>query len=115
MRLRAGACVVRGRRSHVRVLLLWVHSTYRIAASSKKTVLGVPEVKLGLLPGAGGTQRLPKLVGIQQACTLALTGKNLKADRYDIALHSGAWVSLCFRCCCCWWWWCCVWVCCRPL
>lgn len=44
-------------------------------------MLGVPEVKLGLLPGAGGTQRLPKLVGIQQALQLALTGKMLKPDK----------------------------------
>ena len=35
---------------------------YRIAAKSPKTVLSVPEVMLGILPAAGGTQRLPKLV-----------------------------------------------------
>ena len=54
---------------------------YRIASSNPKTILGFPEVQLGLLPGAGGTQRLPKLVGIQQALTMATTGQNLKADR----------------------------------
>ena len=37
---------------------------YRIATKSPKTVLSVPEVMLGLLPGAGGTQRLPKLVSV---------------------------------------------------
>jgi len=41
---------------------------YRIATSSKKTQLGVPEVQLGLLPGGGGTQRLPKAVGLQVPC-----------------------------------------------
>lgn len=35
---------------------------YRVATKSKKTILGTPEVMLGLLPGAGGTQRLPKMV-----------------------------------------------------
>ena len=41
---------------------------YRIATKSPKTVLSVPEVMLGLLPGAGGTQRLPKLVSV--ACEM---------------------------------------------
>lgn len=50
---------------------------YRIASESPKTVLGLPEVKLGLLPAAGGTQRLPRLVGIQRALDIMLTGKNV--------------------------------------
>jgi len=54
---------------------------YRIASTSSKTVLGVPEVMLGLLPGAGGTQRLPKLVGAPTALDMMLTGKNIKPAR----------------------------------
>uniref|UniRef100_A0AAV1UYG9 Trifunctional enzyme subunit alpha, mitochondrial n=1 Tax=Peronospora matthiolae TaxID=2874970 RepID=A0AAV1UYG9_9STRA len=54
---------------------------YRVAAQSKKTQLALPEVMLGLLPGAGGTQRLPKLVGIQAALDMMLTGKNVKPDK----------------------------------
>ena len=54
------------------------NSHYRIATSSPKTVLSVPEVKLGLLPGAGGTQRLPKTVGIQTALSMATTGSNVR-------------------------------------
>ena len=47
---------------------------YRIATTSPKTVLGVPEVKLGLLPGAGGTQRLPRLIPLDKAMDGILTG-----------------------------------------
>jgi len=47
---------------------------YRIAVDSPKTQLALPEVMLGLLPGAGGTQRLPKLVDIQTALQMMLTG-----------------------------------------
>ncbi len=54
---------------------------YRIASDSPKTVLGLPETTLGLLPGAGGTQRLPKLIGAQGAIDLILTGKSLKAKK----------------------------------
>merc|ERR1711871_1587121 len=54
---------------------------YRIASTNPKTVLSVPEVKLGLLPGAGGTQRLPKLVGIQTALTMATAGGNVRPEK----------------------------------
>ena len=58
-----------------------LHCHYRIATSSPKTKLGLPEVQLGLLPGAGGTQMLPKAVGLQESLDMILTGKQLKADR----------------------------------
>ncbi|XP_026103582.1 hydroxyacyl-CoA dehydrogenase trifunctional multienzyme complex subunit alpha a [Carassius auratus] len=54
---------------------------YRIATKSKKTILGTPEVMLGLLPGAGGTQRLPKMVGLPAAFDMMLTGRNIKPDK----------------------------------
>jgi len=54
---------------------------YRIATSSPKTSLGLPELMLGLLPGAGGCVRLPRLVGIPSALDLILTGRTLKADK----------------------------------
>ncbi len=50
---------------------------YRIASDDPKTVFALPEVKLGLLPGGGGTQRLPRLVGLQTALDMMLTGKNI--------------------------------------
>jgi len=54
---------------------------YRVAVDGMKTALGVPEVMLGLLPGGGGTQRLPKLTGLLNTLDMALTGKNLKAKK----------------------------------
>ena len=45
---------------------------YRIASTNSKTLLGLPEVMLGLLPGAGGTQRLPRLIGLQKALKMML-------------------------------------------
>jgi len=53
----------------------------RVCSDNTKTALGVPEVQLGLLPGSGGTQRLPKLVGVQKALDLMLTGKQLRAKQ----------------------------------
>lgn len=49
---------------------------YRIASTADVTKLALPEVKLGLLPGGGGTQLLPRLIGLQQSLGLLLTGKN---------------------------------------
>jgi 3-hydroxyacyl-CoA dehydrogenase/enoyl-CoA hydratase/3-hydroxybutyryl-CoA epimerase len=54
---------------------------YRIATDSPKTSLGLPETQLGLIPGAGGTQRLPALIGVQAALDLILTGKSLKPSK----------------------------------
>lgn len=50
----------------------------RICSDSKKTMMGVPEVQLGLLPGGGGTQRLPRQVGITTALDMMLTGKQIR-------------------------------------
>jgi 3-hydroxyacyl-CoA dehydrogenase len=52
---------------------------YRIAVPSAK--LGVPEVKLGLLPGGGGTQRLPRVVGIEQAAIMVALGEPISAQK----------------------------------
>ena len=52
---------------------------YRIAVPSAKC--GLPEVSLGLLPGAGGTQRLPRLVGVEQALKMITSGIHLSADK----------------------------------
>ncbi|MET1219489.1 MAG: fatty acid oxidation complex subunit alpha FadJ [Glaciecola sp.] len=46
----------------------------RICSDDPKTQLGLPEVQLGLLPGSGGTQRLPRLISVQKALTMMLTG-----------------------------------------
>jgi len=50
---------------------------YRIAADNPKALLGVPEVTLGLLPAAGGTQRLPRMIGIKAAMPYLLEGKKV--------------------------------------
>ena len=53
----------------------------RVCSDSSKTKLGLPESQLGLLPGAGGTQRLPRLVGVQPALDMMLTGKQVSAKK----------------------------------
>ncbi len=54
---------------------------YRVVSNDKKTQLGLPEVQLGVIPGAGGTQRLPRLVGIATALDLVLAGKTVKPKK----------------------------------
>ena len=53
----------------------------RVCTDDPKTVLGLPEVQLGLLPGSGGTQRLPRLIGVSTALEMILTGKQLRAKQ----------------------------------
>jgi len=52
--------------------------TFRVASAGAK--MGLPEIKLGLIPGYGGTQRLPRLVGEARALEMVLTGRTVSAD-----------------------------------
>lgn len=77
----------------------------RIVINEPRVQIGLPEAKLGLLPGGGGTQRLPRMVGIQQALPLLLEGKSLRpekalaaklvdelaSDRDDLLARAKAW------------------------
>jgi 3-hydroxyacyl-CoA dehydrogenase/enoyl-CoA hydratase/3-hydroxybutyryl-CoA epimerase len=69
-----GACLGGG-------LELALACTWRVASDDPRTGLGCPEVMLGLIPGAGGTQRLPRLVGLAAGLDLVLTGRTLKAKK----------------------------------
>jgi 3-hydroxyacyl-CoA dehydrogenase/enoyl-CoA hydratase/3-hydroxybutyryl-CoA epimerase len=51
---------------------------YRVIADDSAVVLGLPEVRLGILPGFGGTWRLPRAIGVSAALPMELTGKNLR-------------------------------------
>ncbi len=68
---------------------------FRIATESSKTVLGLPEITLGVVPAAGGTQRLTRTAGIRRALPLMLTGKRLSAGEaktlriVDIVVYPG--------------------------
>jgi 3-hydroxyacyl-CoA dehydrogenase/enoyl-CoA hydratase/3-hydroxybutyryl-CoA epimerase len=62
-------------------LELALNCDYRVASTADATKMALPEVQLGLLPGGGGTQLLPRLVGVQQALGLMLTGKNTYPDK----------------------------------
>ncbi len=54
---------------------------FRVATQHPKTKLGLPEVQLGLIPGLGGTQRLPRLIGVPAALDLILTGRQVDARK----------------------------------
>ena len=54
---------------------------YRVATNDPSTVLALPEVQLGVIPGMGGTQRLPQLVGLQSALDMILSGRNIRAAK----------------------------------
>ena len=69
-----GACLGGG-------LELALACSARIATDGDKTKLGLPESQLGLLPAGGGTQRLPRLIGIPDALDMMLSGKQLSARR----------------------------------
>lgn len=69
-----GACLGGG-------LELAMACAYRIATDHPKTTLGLPEVQLGILPGGGGTQRMPRLVGLATALDMILAGKAVKARK----------------------------------
>ncbi len=69
-----GACLGGG--------LEWAMACHqRVCSDDPRTQLGQPEVQLGLIPGAGGTQRLPRLVGIATALDLILTGKSVRPKK----------------------------------
>jgi 3-hydroxyacyl-CoA dehydrogenase / enoyl-CoA hydratase / 3-hydroxybutyryl-CoA epimerase len=54
---------------------------YRVATRDPKTKIGLPEVMLGIIPGWGGTARLPRLIGAPQALPLMLTGKTVSGEQ----------------------------------
>lgn len=61
--------------------------SYRLITDNPSTQLGLPEVQLGLIPGAGGTQRLPRLIGFPESLELILTGKKVRPRKaYKLGL-----------------------------
>jgi 3-hydroxyacyl-CoA dehydrogenase/enoyl-CoA hydratase/3-hydroxybutyryl-CoA epimerase len=69
-----GACLGAG-------LELALACWWRVATDHPKTQLGLPEVQLGILPGAGGCQRLPRLIGVRAALDIILAGKSERAQK----------------------------------
>ncbi|QEF98838.1 Fatty acid oxidation complex subunit alpha [Stieleria maiorica] len=70
---------------------------YRVARDNSSTKIGLPEIKLGLIPGWGGTQRLPKLIGLKESLSMILSGKHLSArdatkiGLVDLAIQPDLW------------------------
>lgn len=56
---------------------------YRIASRNKKTTIGFPEVKVGIIPGWGGTQRLPRIIGVHYAIEMICSGDPINAERAE--------------------------------
>ena len=54
---------------------------YRVAADGPKTQIGLPETQLGIIPGWGGSQRLPRLIGLGAALDIICAGKSISADK----------------------------------
>ncbi|HLD76915.1 MAG TPA: enoyl-CoA hydratase-related protein, partial [Rickettsiales bacterium] len=69
-----GACLGGG-------LELALACKYRVGVINQKTQLGLPEVNLGIIPGFGGTQRLPRLVGLEQSLKIILSGKAINCEK----------------------------------
>lgn len=68
---------------------------YRFACSDSDTLLGMPECKLGLLPGWGGTQRLPRWVGVAEGWNMLAHGESITSQRaLEIGLVDGLWDSV---------------------
>ena len=67
-------------------LELALAARYRVATDHPRTVLALPEVQIGIIPGAGGCNRLPRVVGLRAALEMILTGRNIRASR---ALRTG--------------------------
>lgn len=60
---------------------------YRVATFNEKIKIGLPEVKLGILPGFGGTYRLPRLIGLQESLKMIVSGDPVNAEKaYKIGL-----------------------------
>ena len=81
-----GACLGGG-------LELALACKYRVAVLNSKTQLGLPEVNLGIIPGFGGTQRLPSLIGLEDSLKMILSGKSIDGEKafkiglVDEAIH----------------------------